>query len=170
MNTNRTRGHNFERYVVSAVKPLFPKALTSRDESRALDNLGIDIAYTGNFGFQCKCSASIVAYIKLIIRIKKTRKYPVVVHRYVEKATTRFINKGEYVMMEYTLLKKMLKISKQKYPITIITKRRIDYVKEFKKLQEEDILIHRQTEGEEYAIFNFQILLKLFEHAAIGLI
>ena len=43
-NTNRTRGHNLERLTAKELRELFPKAKTSREASRLLDNCKVDIA------------------------------------------------------------------------------------------------------------------------------
>jgi hypothetical protein len=50
----RTKGHNFERFVVQKFKERgFERTNTSRNASRALDNIGIDIVETP-FLIQCK--------------------------------------------------------------------------------------------------------------------
>ncbi|HMT01837.1 MAG TPA: hypothetical protein PKD00_00765 [Burkholderiales bacterium] len=101
MIKNRDKGHNFERKLVTLLKDKFPKAVSSRQESRAMDALGIDIVNTEDFGIQCKSECKkTVKYIELLERVKKTKKHPIVAHQYTEKKGNRFYTKGEYVIME----------------------------------------------------------------------
>jgi len=53
--TNRNKGHRFERKVAKMLRKLgFEACVTSRSESRNLDNAGVDLCYTDPFYFQCK--------------------------------------------------------------------------------------------------------------------
>ena len=50
-NRNRTAGNNFERLIVNELKELgFDDVVTSRAESRNMDNRGVDI-FGNNFPF-----------------------------------------------------------------------------------------------------------------------
>ena len=52
----RNKGHAYERKIVNELKEylLFVNALSSRSESKNLDDKGVDIAYTDPFYIQCK--------------------------------------------------------------------------------------------------------------------
>lgn len=52
--SSRTKGHQFERDMVNRLKKFWPSVLTSRSESKRLDDKGVDLAYTDPFSFQCK--------------------------------------------------------------------------------------------------------------------
>ena len=52
-NAARRKGHDFERAVAKKLRDLFPLAATSRQESRALDELEVDIANVPIY-IQCK--------------------------------------------------------------------------------------------------------------------
>lgn len=51
----RTKGHNFEREMAQLFRELgWSDCVTSRSESKNLDDLGIDLCYTDPFQIQCK--------------------------------------------------------------------------------------------------------------------
>lgn len=51
---SRSKGAKFELWCIDKMRHLFPDAVSSRSESKRLDDAGVDICYTGNFSFQCK--------------------------------------------------------------------------------------------------------------------
>ena len=51
---SRNKGHTFERRMSTYFKDIFPTVCTARFESKKLDNLGVDLAFTPKFNFQCK--------------------------------------------------------------------------------------------------------------------
>ena len=54
-NTNRNKGHNYERQLVKDFKKLgFENCVTSRYGSKMLDDQGIDLMNTGAFAIQAK--------------------------------------------------------------------------------------------------------------------
>lgn len=65
---SRTKGHSFERHVAIRLKELFPNARRQL-EYHVDDCLGVDIANTGRFKFQCK-KLKKYAQIKMIEEIK----------------------------------------------------------------------------------------------------
>lgn len=54
MNTNRTKGHNFERAIRKSLLSVFPECQTSRYGSREEDDNAIDFINTGNLAIQAK--------------------------------------------------------------------------------------------------------------------
>lgn len=50
----RKKGNSFELYCIEKMSHLFPEAVSARSESKRLDDLGVDICYTGGYSFQCK--------------------------------------------------------------------------------------------------------------------
>lgn len=50
----RAKGANYELAIISEMKQWFPDAVSSRSESKRLDDAKVDICYTGEFHVQCK--------------------------------------------------------------------------------------------------------------------
>ncbi len=50
----RNKGHAYERRIINELKEIWPDAVSSRSESKRLDDAGVDICYTDPFYFQCK--------------------------------------------------------------------------------------------------------------------
>jgi Holliday junction resolvase len=118
IRNNRSAGHSFERQIVNELKDLgFSDVVTSRAESRNMDNNGVDIfGKTFKYFIQCKNSKSIVKYYDLIGKFEKLKetvksldKPLIIFHRKTYKANTRFVTEGDFVLMRkkdfYNLLK-----------------------------------------------------------------
>lgn len=73
-NTNRTRGHNYERLWVQRYKQVgFSHCKTSRAASRLLDNAKVDLAFIP-FNHQCKKVKTNINYFKLLKEIEVALK------------------------------------------------------------------------------------------------
>lgn len=113
-NRNRNAGNGYERLIVNELKGEgYEDVVTSRAESRNMDNKGVDI-----FGaslpvhIQCKNSKSWQDLHKLLTsELLPDDKPTVVFHRKTKKANTRFVTQGDYVSMKkedfYELLKQL---------------------------------------------------------------
>lgn len=66
---SRTKGHAFERKMAEELKEFFPEVCTSRAESKRLDDLGVDLAFTNNFNFQCKAVEKLSPSYHEILRL-----------------------------------------------------------------------------------------------------
>lgn len=115
-NRNRTAGHNYERQIVKEVKQLgYEKVVTSRSESRNMDNSGVDIFDpTGVFPFyiQNKIYKGYPKLDELINGENIAKDKPLLVfHKKVEKRNKRFVTQDEFVSMRkevfYDLLKQL---------------------------------------------------------------
>jgi len=117
-NRNRNAGNGYERTVVQELKKLdYPDVTTARAESRNMDNKGIDVFGDSlPFYIQCKVSKDRPNYHKLILDTKgmDDRKPLFVFHKLVEKATTRFVTKGEYVILEKEEFYKLINLLNNK--------------------------------------------------------
>lgn len=110
MRNNRTAGHNYERLCVNRLRENgYGDVVTSRSESRNMDNKGVDI-----FGaslpihIQCKNSTKEVKYHKLLIEERlPDDKDTIIMHKKTAKHGTRFITEGEYVIMKYETFNKL---------------------------------------------------------------
>lgn len=104
-NRNRTAGNNFERLIVRELKLLNFDVVTSRSESRNMDNLGVDIfsplGVKNIFPFyiQCKNSQNKPNYHELIKNMPNDR-IPIILHRQTHKVNSKFITDGDYVIIK----------------------------------------------------------------------
>jgi len=92
-NPNRNRGHNFERDIVRELKELGYDAVSSRYESRRLDDAGVDIVTDAPYMIQCKCSINQPNIDTLLTETEADTLF----YRRVEKKGTRFYAKNDYV-------------------------------------------------------------------------
>ena len=112
MPNNRTRGNQYERDLVNELKELgFKDVVTSRAESRNMDNKGVDV-----FGDSLPVHIQAKNYTKypdinslLTSELLPNDKPTVIIHKKTKKANTRFMTQGEYVYMKkedfYNLIK-----------------------------------------------------------------
>lgn len=112
-NTNRNRGNNYERQIVNELKDLgFESVVTSRSESRNLDNKKVDIFDPeDNFPYyiQNKAYQNYPKLHELIDGEDVCKKKPLMVfHKKVVKKGTRFYTEGEYVSMKKEEFYKLL--------------------------------------------------------------
>ncbi len=116
-NRNRQAGHGLERLIVRELKELGYDAVTSRAESRNMDNRGIDIfspPYCSNplpVHIQCKNTVINPHYEDLLTsELLPNDKPTIVIHRKTKKANSRFVTQGDYVIIKkehfYNLIKK----------------------------------------------------------------
>lgn len=119
-NRNRTAGLNFERQIVLEVKELGFSAVTSRAESRNMDNKGVDIfSPIGEDNqlpvhIQCKNTTINPKYdVLLSSELLPKDKPTVVFHKKTKKAKSKFMSSGDYVILKkedfYNLLKQIKK-------------------------------------------------------------
>lgn len=105
---NRDAGHKFERDVVTELKKLGYDVSTSRNESRKMDAMKVDIV--GNFPYhiQCKNTQNRPDYNSLIGEMPKDKPC-LVFHRQTHKANKKFMTDGDFVIMSketfYNLIK-----------------------------------------------------------------
>ena len=82
-NTNRNKGHNYERQLVKDFKELgFTDCVTSRYGSKMLDDRGIDLMNTGDFVVQAKCYKRNPQYKKVLAdMVIKPTDVPIIFHK-----------------------------------------------------------------------------------------
>ena len=82
-NTNRNKGHNYERQLVKDFKKLgFENCVTSRYGSKMLDDQGIDLMNTGDFAVQAKCYKRNPQYKKVLAdMVVNPTDVPIVFHK-----------------------------------------------------------------------------------------
>ena len=102
-NRNKNAGNAYELLTIKFFSKWFKGLVSSRSESRNLDNAGIDIAETEDkmpFYIQCKNSVNNPNYHKLITTVKRTDRPLLVFHKKTEKRGKTFRKVGEYVTMD----------------------------------------------------------------------
>jgi hypothetical protein len=113
MRNNRTAGHNYERECVKRLKELgYTDVVTSRAESRNMDNKGVDL-FGGSLPFhiQCKNSVKEVKYSDLMKSELLPKDKPLVIfHKKTKKSNKNFIPDGEYIIMNYETFKELIKL------------------------------------------------------------
>jgi len=90
----RQKGHAFERWFCELLRVFGYEAVTSRSESRRLDDAGVDIVDNTKFYFQLKAVERLAPGYHEILAKMPTEKIPVVVHKRN--------NKGSVVVMKLT--------------------------------------------------------------------
>jgi len=100
MNRNRNQGHQYERDIMKELRELGYDVVSTRSESRTLDNAGVDIIGNIPCYIQCKNLVTNASYHLLLSSDKLPKDKPtVIMHKKTKKANTRFIAQGEYVIM-----------------------------------------------------------------------
>jgi hypothetical protein len=100
MVNNRRRGHGWELETIHQLKALFPKAVSSRQESRTLDAAKVDICYTPPFNFQCKLHTQKVNYPEILASMPE-EGINVILHKFATRTKTNFITQGRYAILNY---------------------------------------------------------------------
>ena len=117
-NRNKTAGSNFERDTVRELKELgFKGVVTSRSESRNMDNRGVDVFDNHLEGepyfpyyIQNKCMVNQPNFHKLLTgELLPTDKPTIILFRQTEKVGNRFMSRGDYVVMTKDLFYKLIK-------------------------------------------------------------
>lgn len=78
----RQKGHAFERENMHLFREVgYEKCVTSRSESKNLDDMGIDLVYTGEFDVQCKRVEKLNVSKVMDGMPKRDGKIPLVFHK-----------------------------------------------------------------------------------------
>lgn len=104
-NRNKTAGSNYERQIAAELRDLGFDAVTSRSESRSLDNAGVDLVTDFPLAPQMKISVNQPNVHRLLTETKAE----IIFFKKMEKAYRNFMPKGEYVMLRKEDFYKILK-------------------------------------------------------------
>jgi len=105
-NTNRNRGHNWERTCVNRLKDLGYDAVSSRQESRSADARGIDIiSDTFPLKVQCKTQVNQPNIHNLLTETDAE----VIFYQKTNKKGKRFYSAGEYAILSLDDFLKLIK-------------------------------------------------------------
>jgi hypothetical protein len=117
-NRNKTAGSGWELACIKLLQSHFPdkELITTRLGSRELDNSGIDIMNRGlerlEFNFQCKNLSRKADYPDILSSMPEGEDN-IILHKFTQKAKTRFVTKGKYAIMDLETLIKLLDVYNQ---------------------------------------------------------
>jgi hypothetical protein len=78
----RQKGHQYELTVRDYFRELgYKDCVSSRSESKNLDDKGVDLCYTGPFNVQCKAVENLGSLHKIIASMPDDHKFNVVFHK-----------------------------------------------------------------------------------------
>ena len=100
--SSRRKGHQFERDVVQLLRGIGYEAITSRVESKALDDAGVDIYTDAPYNIQCKYTDKAPSYHRLLNEMP-TDKAPVVFHKRARLGTVVVIRLEDFLVNESCL-------------------------------------------------------------------
>jgi len=87
MIDSRAKGHAYERQIINRLKELGYEAVSSRAESKNMDDKGVDIIDNTDFYIQCKAVEKLKPSLHDILKRMPTEKIPVVFHKRNNKGT-----------------------------------------------------------------------------------
>lgn len=97
---NRRRGIRWELACINTIKYLFPKAVSSRTESRERDAAKVDVCFTGNFNIQCKLSNKRISYDVILAEMpKEEEQINVIFNKFTRKVGNKFVPLGTYAIL-----------------------------------------------------------------------
>jgi len=97
---NRRRGISWELVCINAIKHIFPKAVSSRAESKNRDAAKVDICYSGNFNIQCKLSNKRVNYDEILASMpEEDGQINVIFNKLTRKTEKNFVPLGLYAIL-----------------------------------------------------------------------
>lgn len=94
-NRNRTAGIRYEQEVAQELRKLGFEAVTSRYESRSMDDSGVDLVSNFPLNIQCKVSIN----QPNVHELTTTTDAEIIFYKRVEKAGSKFMPRGEFVIM-----------------------------------------------------------------------
>lgn len=94
-NRNRTVGCSYERQIAQELRGMGYKAVTSRYESKRTDDGGVDLVTDFPLAPQMKVSINQPNVHELLTNTNAE----IIFYKKVEKSGTKFMSKGEYVML-----------------------------------------------------------------------
>lgn len=98
----RNKGNTYERSIVNECKALgYPNAITSRLESKRMDDAGVDVLNVSGYHIQCKRTERIPRFDDILIGMPKD-KVPVVFHKRNNHPDTVTMLKSDF----YNMIKK----------------------------------------------------------------
>lgn len=112
-NRNRTAGILGELKIVKELKELgFDKVVTTRSESKRLDDMGVDIIQLPHPNLELPCWFQIKKSLQTpSVELLKTgaEKPIIIIHLKQQKRKSRFFTSGEYAILDKSLLYELLK-------------------------------------------------------------
>lgn len=108
---NKKRGNIWELLCIHNVcRKYWPESVSSRSESRRLDDAGVDICFTDPFYFQCKTTSKRLNYKKVLEDMPQNENINVILERLTEKRGSRFYKLEDYVHLTLSDFLKLLEM------------------------------------------------------------
>lgn len=122
-NRNRTAGHGFEREVVQDFRNAgFSECVSSRSESKRLDDAKVDLAFTDPFQVQCKFTKLAPNFHTLLKEMPNNGKINVVFHKRAHKGVTVTMSREDFFRMVPQVREVMLMETFSHDPVRCLTK------------------------------------------------
>lgn len=101
MKSPRNKGHAFERFLVKLFRTLgYKDCVTSRAESKRLDDLGVDLCYTGIWQVQAKAVERLGSAHETLERMPKTdNKINLVFHKRNNKGVVVAMQMSDFIKL-----------------------------------------------------------------------
>lgn len=117
-NRNRSAGINAEQKIAKELRELgFDLVVTTRAESKNMDDMGVDLIQLKNCKNELPCFIQVKKSINTpnIVQILQTKleKPLIIIHKKVEKRSSRFYEIGDFVYMTKEFFYKLLNNEKQ---------------------------------------------------------
>jgi hypothetical protein len=97
----RKKGHGFELATIKRFNELGWECVSSRSESKRLDDAKVDLCYTDPFQVQCKATETAPNMHTLLKQMPQNNKMNVVFHKRNHKGTTVTMSEEDF----FTLVK-----------------------------------------------------------------
>ena len=97
---SRQKGVQFEIKIINELKEIGYKAVSSRAESKNMDDKGVDIIDNTEYYFQCKAVEQMKQSYHDILKGMPKEKVPIVLHKRN--------NKGTVAVMDWEVFKKLM--------------------------------------------------------------
>lgn len=113
LKNNRNRGHNYERLIAEELRELgFPGVVTSRSESKSMDDKKVDLIDTENklfFNPQLKATIKTPDYFGIVKECPLKDKPFVIFWKKIKPTESTFRSEGEIVMLPKTFFYDLIK-------------------------------------------------------------
>jgi hypothetical protein len=96
MIDSRAKGHAYERQIINRLKELGYEAVSSRAESKNMDDKGVDIIDNTDFYIQCKAVEKLKPSLHDILKKMPTEKVPIVYHKRNNKGSTVTLKQEDF--------------------------------------------------------------------------
>ena len=106
---SKSKGNKYELQIVNELKAMGYDAVTSRSESKRMDDAKVDVITNFPFHIQCKNTQVKPDYIKIINEFKLTDKPLIIFHNSQVKKKVNCVSLGEFAILRKEYLYNLIK-------------------------------------------------------------